>query len=165
VHLESQYGVFATPKSAQRGRLQFHTPYERGRVCLFLVSLSFIRARPSILIALHSKLYFCTDYQLKPLHLPFYADYTTALENVVCERRCGQRHSCFCRCSIRRDAETVVLSLTTTQQYPLYSVCSGLSSFNVTTVTCLSLYSPVVTIWTTSLTFNNSTFCPDNVFM
>ena len=29
----------------------------------------------------------------------------------------------------------------------------------------LTLYSPVVTICTTSLTFNNSTFCPHSVFM
>jgi len=29
----------------------------------------------------------------------------------------------------------------------------------------LTLYSPVVTICTTSLTFNNSTFCPHTVFM
>ena len=32
-------------------------------------------------------------------------------------------------------------------------------------VRCLDSYSPVVTICTTSLTFNNSTFCPLNVFM
>jgi len=32
-------------------------------------------------------------------------------------------------------------------------------------VTVLTLYSPVVTICTTSLTFNNSTFCPHTVFM
>ena len=29
----------------------------------------------------------------------------------------------------------------------------------------LTLYSPVVTICTTSVTFNNSTFCPHRVFM
>ena len=29
----------------------------------------------------------------------------------------------------------------------------------------LTLYSPVVTICTTSLTFNNSTFCPHSVFV
>ena len=29
----------------------------------------------------------------------------------------------------------------------------------------LTLYSPVVTICTASLTFNNSTFCPHTVFM
>jgi len=29
----------------------------------------------------------------------------------------------------------------------------------------LSLYSPVVTICTISLTYNNSTFCPHSVFM
>jgi len=32
-------------------------------------------------------------------------------------------------------------------------------------ITDLSLYSPVVTICTTSFTFNNSTFCPHTVFM
>jgi hypothetical protein len=32
-------------------------------------------------------------------------------------------------------------------------------------ITELTLYSPVVTICTTSLTFNNSTFCPHSVFM
>jgi len=43
-------------------------------------------------------------------------------------------------------------------------------SFPYTTLTGfynrdLTLYSPVVTICTTSLTFNNSTFCPHSVFM
>jgi len=32
---------------------------------------------------------------------------TTTLGSVVCERRCGQWHSCFRCCSIRRDAKTL----------------------------------------------------------
>jgi len=36
---------------------------------------------------------------------------------------------------------------------------------NVEGALLLNLWSPVVTIYTTSLTFNNSTFCPHSVFM
>jgi len=46
----------------------------------------------------------------------------------------------------------------------LFSVCC-LNSGLCGGITVISLYSPVVTICTTSLTFNNSTFCPHSVFM
>ena len=57
----------------------------------------------------------------------------------------------------------------TSQLRPIKSVqclspafCTWLSSVSVL---LLTLYSPVVTIYTTTLAFNNSTFCPQSIFM
>ena len=45
------------------------------------------------------------------------------------------------------------------------ATASSLTLINSQTVHILTLYSPVVTICITSLTFTNSTFCPRSVFM
>ena len=51
------------------------------------------------------------------------------------------------------------------QFYVLHTQCTCVFCVDLRTNSFISLYSTVVTICTTSLTFSNSTFCPHSVFM
>ena len=57
--------------------------------------------------------------------------------------------------------QTMFAGLTVLQLFCIYNLCYITGFYNRN----LTLYSPMVTICTTTLTLNNSTFCPHNVFL
>ena len=74
----------------------------------------------------------------------------------ICTASLTFNNSTFCphtvfMCFVWISEQTVIISL--------YNYLTGFYNRDLT------LYSPVVTICTTSVTFNNSTFCPHSVFM